>query len=155
MAKFDKKVGLFGFLIHTVIIVAFLMSRNLRGEQLGADLVFVAMPLLLLSAFLVYGVVVARYVQRREGMQKAVIIDSLVGILAEYMIFTLAALLFGIFDGLRAGLSSDAGLGKALLTGVVMNMLWVYATFLVQVLVLGNLCGLVGWFLLRKKQPGR
>jgi hypothetical protein len=153
--KMNKKTGLFGLLIHAVIMTVFLMSRNLRGEQFSADLVLVAVPLLLLSSYLVYFFVVSRYVERREGMQKPVIIDSLVGILAEYMIFTLAAVLFGIVDGLRTGVASGTGIGRALLTGVVLNMLWVYATFLVQVLVLGNMCGLVGWFLLRKNAPGR
>jgi hypothetical protein len=153
--KMNKKTGLFGLLIHAVIMTVFLMSRNLRGEQFSADLVLVAVPLLLLSSYLVYFFVVSRYVERREGMQKPVIIDSLVGILAEYMIFTLAAVLFGIVDGLRTGVASGTGIGRALLTGVVLNMLWVYATFLVQVLVLGTMCGLVGWFLLRKNAPGR
>jgi hypothetical protein len=145
----NKKVGLFGVIIHAVIVSAFLISRGFRGERIGGDMVSVAVPLLLLSSFIVYTFVVSRYVQRREGMQKPVIIDSLVGILAEYMIFTLAAVLFGLYEGF--GNRSDAGLGKALLTGVLTNILWVYATFMVQVLVLGNLCGLVGWLLLRKE----
>jgi hypothetical protein len=150
-----KKVGLFGVVMHAVIVTVFLMSRNLRGERFDANLFLTAVPLLLLSSFLVYAFVVSRYVQRREGMQKPVVIDSLVGILAEYMIFTFAAVLLGLVDGLRSGSAAEAEIGRSLLTGVVMNVLWVYATFLVQILVLGNLCGLVGWFLLRKKQPGR
>ncbi len=141
-----KKTGLFGFLVHFVIISAFLIARNLRGEQLGRDLVLVAVPLLLLSSFLVYAFAVSRYVERREGTQKAVVVDSLVGMLAECMIFTLAAALFGIYEGFKYG----AG---ALLPSVLTNLLWAYATFLVQMLVIGNLAGLVGWFVLKKKTP--
>jgi hypothetical protein len=151
----NKKVGLYGFVSHAVIVLAFVMSRSLRGERLGNDLLLVGVPLLFLSSFLIYAFIVSRYVLRREGIQKPVIIDSLVGILSEYMIFTLAAVLFGIYDGLRGGPGAGAGIGRALLTSVFMNILWVYATFMVQIIVIGNVCGLVGWYLLRKKQPGR
>ena len=151
----NRKVGLFGILIHAIIVAVFLLSRNLRGERISTDIVLVAIPLLLFSSFIVYTVVVSRYVQRREGSQKSIIIDSLMGIMAEYMIFTLAAVLFGLYDGLWNRHGSETGFGKALLTGVMMNILWVYATFMVQVLVLGNLCGLVGWLLLRKSSSGR
>lgn len=151
----DKKVGLYGFLIHIVIVSFFLALRNLQGEQLNLELSLVAVPLLLLSSFLVYAVVVSRYVQRRAGMQKPAVIDSLVGILSEYMIFTITAVLLGLYDGLRSGYGSGAVTGQTLLTAVLMSLLWVYATFMVQILVLGNLCGLVGWLLLRKKNEGQ
>jgi hypothetical protein len=66
------------------------------------------------------------------------------------MIFTVAAALFGIYDGLRTG-PPGAGLAGGLLTSVYFNILWVYATFMVQILVLGNLCGLVGWLVLKNR----
>ena len=88
-------------------------------------------------------------------MRNSVVIDSLVGILAEYIIVTLAVILYGLYEGLGSGLRADDGMGKSLLTGVLMNLLWVYATFMVQVLLLGNLCGLAGWFLLRKRTAVR
>lgn len=151
----DKKIGLFGLLSHAAMVAAFLLVRYLRGDRFGADLVLIAVPLLLLSAFLVYAAVVSRYVQKREGMQRTVIIDSLVGILAEFIIVTLAALLAGLVDGVRASVGTGAGLGEQVLASVLMSLLWVYATLLVQVIVVGNLCGLAGWFLLRNRQPGR
>lgn len=146
-----KKIGLFGLLTHAVIVIGFLLSRAMQGEKFGPDLLFAAVPLLLASSFAVYALVVARYVERREGMQKPIVIDSLVGILVEVLIFALAGLLFGLYDGLRTGAASESGLAGGLLISVVMNVLWVYATFMVHIIVLGNLCGLAGWYLLRKQ----
>lgn len=148
-----KRIGLFGLVTHAVIVVGFFLSRALRGEKFGPDLLFAAVPLLLASAFAVYALVVPRYVQRREGMQKPIVIDSLVGILVEFLVFTLAGLLLGLYDGMRVGAASASGLAGGLLTSVVMNVLWVYATFMVHIIVLGNLCGLVGWYLLKKTGP--
>ena len=144
----NKKVGLFGLGIHAIIVAAFLVSRTVKGEHFGTELLFVGIPLLLVSAYLTYSVVVTRYLKRRSGMQKAVIIDSLVGMLVEYIIFTVAGILFGIVDGFRT--AKEGALLGGLMTGVFMNILWVYATFMVQILILGNLCGLVGWLVLKK-----
>ncbi len=135
------KVGLYGLAMHTVVTVLFLRLRAARGEQFGAELLFVALPLLLLCAFAVYAFVVSRYLTRRAGMQNPLFIDMLVGMLVEYVIFTAAAAFLGIYDGLRAG---------GVLSSVAMSILWVYATFMIQILLLGNLCGLVGWLILKK-----
>lgn len=148
-----KKTGLFGLAMHAVVVAAFLLSRVMRGETFGPELLFAAVPLLLASAFAVYALVVPRYIERREGMQRPIVIDSLIGILVEYLIFTLSGILFGLYDGLRAGAPAGSGLAGVLVTSVVMNVLWVYATFMVHIIVLGNLCGLVGWYLLKKTGP--
>lgn len=149
----NKKAGLFGLAMHCAIVVTFVLMRTMRGERFGPEFLFVALPLLLVSAYLVYFFVVSRYLRRREGMVKPLFIDALVGMLVEYIIFTLAGALFGIFDGFRTGPPMGAGMASGLLTSVFMNILWVYATFMVQILVLGNLCGLVGWLVLKKQRP--
>ena len=146
----NKKVGLFGLAMHFAIVVVFVLLRTMKGEHFGPEFLFVALPLLLVSAYLVYLLVVSRYLLRRKGMVKPLFIDALVGMLVEYIIFTLAGALFGIFDGLRTGPLQGAGMLGGLLSSVFMNILWVYATFMVQILVLGNLCGLVGWLVLKK-----
>ena len=146
----NKKAGLFGLAMHFAIVVTFLLMRTVKGERFGPEFLFVALPFLLVSAYLVYFLVVSRYLRRREGMVKPLFIDALVGMLVEYIIFTLAGALFGIFDGIRTGAVGESGLLGGLLTSVFMNILWVYATFMVQILVLGNLCGLVGWLVLKK-----
>lgn len=145
-----SRVGFYGFLFHVVVIAAFLAARTLRGEQLGADLLFVAVPMLLLSSFLVYAFAVSKYVERRQGTQRSALADSLVGMLAECMIFTLAAAFAGLFEGVRRGPTAESGFWSALLTPVIMNILWAYATFFVHILLIGNAAGLVGWFLMKK-----
>jgi hypothetical protein len=149
----NKKAGLFGLAMHFAIVVVFVAMRTARGERFGPEFLFAAFPLLLVSSYLVYSFVISRYLKRREGMARPLFIDALVGMLVEYIIFTLAGALFGIFDGLRTGPPSGAGMLSGLLTSVFMNILWVYATFMVQILVLGNLCGLVGWVVLKKMKP--
>lgn len=150
-----KKVGLFGLAMHVAIVVVFVFSRRLRGEQFGPEMLFVMVPLLLLSSFLVYFFAASRYVERREGMQKAVVIDSLIGILLEYVIFTLTAVLFSIYEGLRIGAGEGAGMVSSLLSSLFRNILWVYGVVpgMLQILVLGNLCGLVGWYVLKRTKP--
>jgi hypothetical protein len=146
----NKKAGLYGLAVHAGIVLLFVRTRIFSGEQLGGDLLYVAMPLLLVSAFGVYTLVVPRYLARRAGMQKPLFIDALVGILLEYVIFTSAAVLFGVLDGLRSGPPMGGTMISGMLTSVFMNILWVYATFMIQILVIGNLCGLGGWWLLKK-----
>lgn len=149
------KIGLFGFLMHVGIVVLFLLARATRGERLEPVFLLGAIPLFLLSSYLVYVFVVSRYVEKREGVRNPVVIDSLIGILAELIIFTITAVLFGLYDGFRTGGGAESGLFGALLTGVLMNILWAYATFMVHILVIGNLCGLAGWYMLKKTARGR
>ena len=146
-------VGLYGLAVHAVIVITFVVRRSLQGEQFGPDLLYVGMPLLLACSFLVYYMVGPWYLKRRSGMQNAVIIDSLVGMLIEYIIFTATAILLGVYDGFRT--AADGALLDGLAAGVVRNILWVYATFMVQILVLGNLCGLLGWLVLKKTKAAQ
>jgi hypothetical protein len=144
------KVGLYGVLFHAVIVSFFFGARS-SGDDNPPLFYLIAAPLVLVSAFIVYFFFLSSYVQKREGMQRVIVFDSLAGMLGEYMIFTLAAVLYSLFVGLQALAREGAGAFiNAVATGLFVNLLFVYAKYMVHMLVIGNIAGLAGWFILKQ-----
>ncbi len=147
------KVGLYGVVFHAVILALFFGARS-SGDANPPLYYLIAAPLVLASAFIVYFFFLSSYVQKREGMQRVIVFDSLAGMLGEYMIFTLAVILYSLFFGLQALVREGAGaFVDAIATGLFVNLLFIYATYMVHMLVIGNLAGLAGWFILKQWGP--
>jgi hypothetical protein len=148
------KIGLFGAAVNVVVIIGMLLfSAGTRGGA-GFSSYLSALPLLAVSAFVVYYFIVSSYVVKRAGIQKPFFFDSLVGMLAELIIVTCAAACYSLWLTLSNMHGRDIGLlASDLATGILVNLLWVFALFLVHILLVGNLAGITGWYLLKKIGP--
>ncbi len=144
------RVGLYGAAINLLLLAVGAASGILEKSELVPGLPFVLLLFLVLSAFLVYYFVVARYVGKRAGMTMPVLTDSLIGMLSEMMIATLAAVLTAFYATARVSLSQGEEFLSPLGYNILIFLLWVYATHLMTILVAGNVAGLVGWYLLEK-----
>lgn len=144
------RVGLFGATIHLLLLAIGLASGFLRKSELepGPPLAFSLF--LILSAFLVYFFIVTRYVRKRAGMAKSVLTDSLIGMLSELMIATLAAALTGFYASAKVFFSQGTAFLGSLGYNILLFLLWIYGTHLLSILVAGNIAGLIGWYLLDK-----
>jgi hypothetical protein len=144
-------VGLYGLLFHVAVVgaVAWVGHRNRAG--IPARFWLEAVPPFLAAAFAVYAVVVAPYVPRRATTKGAVLFDSAVGMFAEVAVFVLAAFLYAVID---AGPAARDGLGAwaaAAARTTFFAVLWSFGSFLLQILVVGNAAGLLGWWVLKRR----
>ena len=148
------KVGLYGAAVNVAAVLGILLFSAVRGGGVGFNAYFSGLPVLSAAAFVVYYFVVSAYVAKRPGIQNPVFFDSLVGMLAELITVTLGAVLHGV----GASISAVQGRGLTafaadLTAGILMNLLFVFGTFMIHILVIGNIAGLVGWYLLTKVSP--
>jgi hypothetical protein len=148
------KIGLFGAAVNVVVIIGILyFSAVTRGNVEFSGYLSV-LPILAVSAFVVYYFVVSSYVVKRAGIQKPVFFDSLVGMLAELIIVTLGTLCYSAAITLSNMHGMDLRVfASDIATGILVNLLWVFAMFMVHILIVGNIAGLVGWYLLSKIDP--
>jgi hypothetical protein len=143
-------VGLYGVLFHVVVtgVVAWVGHRNQAG--IPGSFWVQAVPPFLVAALAVYALVVAPYVPRRSTTKGAVFFDSAVGMFAEAAVFVLAAFLYAALVSAPAfghGLSAYA---TAVASTTFFGILWAFGSFFLQILVVGNAAGLVGWWVLKK-----
>ena len=145
------KIGFFGMAVNVVVVTGILMfSAVTRGAAVFSEYL-PALPMLAVSAFVVYYFIVSTYVVKRAGIQKPVFIDSLVGMLAELILVTLGVVCYSVWITLSNMHGQDLRvIASDLTTGILVNLLWVFAMFLVHILIVGNIAGLMGWYLLGK-----
>jgi hypothetical protein len=143
-------VGLYGLLFHAAVvgIAAWVGQRNQAG--IPARFWLEAAPPFLAAAFAVYAVVVAPYVPRRATTRGAVLFDSVVGMLAETAVFVLAALLHGAAAAAPAARGGLGAWASAWAATSAFAILWAFGSFFLQILVVGNAAGLVGWWVLKR-----
>ena len=148
------KIGFFGMAVNVVVVTGILMfSAVTRGAAVFSEYL-PALPMLAVSAFVVYYFIVSTYVVKRAGIQKPVFIDSLVGMLAELILVTLGVVCYSVWITLSNMHGQDLRvIASDLTTGILVNLLWVFAMFLVHILIVGNIAGLMGWYLLGKISP--
>lgn len=144
-------VGLYGVLFHVVVAcaAAWLGYRNQAG--IPASFWAEAVPPFLLAAFAVYAGVVATYVPRRPTTKGAVFFDSAVGMFAEAAVFAVGALLWAALVSTPAlGQQGLSGYASAVAGTAAFGILWSFGSFFLQILVVGNAAGLVGWWVLKR-----
>lgn len=91
---------------------------------------------------------------KRAGIQKPVFIDSLVGMLAELIIVTLGVVCYSVWiTRSHSGGQALSVIASDITTSILVNLLWVFAMFMVHIFIVGNIAGLVGWYLLSKLDP--
>ncbi len=148
------KIGFFGAAINIVVVTGMVcFSALTRGGASFSDY-FSVFPVLAFAAFIVYYFVVSSYVVKRAGIQKPAFIDSLVGMLAELILVTVGVVIYSLWITLSGMHGQDLRMiASELTTGILVNLLWVFAMFLVHILIAGNIAGLVGWYVLSKLSP--
>jgi hypothetical protein len=145
------KIGLFGAAINIVVIIGMLLFSAISRGGAGFNAYLSALPLLAASAFVVYYFIVSSYVAKRAGIQNPFFFDSLVGMLAELIIVTGGTVCYSVWMTLANMQNRDpAVLASDLMTGILVNLLWIFAMFTVHILIAGNLAGIAGWYLLKK-----
>jgi len=148
------KIGLFGTVVNVVVVTGILyFSAVTRGAVAFTDYL-PALSMLAVSAFVVYYFVVSSYVVKRRGIRKPLFIDSLIGMLAELIIVTLGIVCFSVWITLSNMHGQELrAIAFDLTTAILVNLLWVFAMFTVHILIVGNIAGLAGWYLLSKIDP--
>jgi hypothetical protein len=145
-------VGLYGLVFHA-IVAAIAVAVALRNQaRIGTGVFAVVVPALLAAGFLVYAVVVAPYVAKRS--RASVLWDSAVGMLAEVAVAVVTSVLYAVLMSAQALASGGAGeLLSSFAANATFAFLYTLGNFFVQVLVIGNAAGLVGWWILKKVRP--
>lgn len=148
------RIGLFGASVNAVVIIGILFFSGVTRDASLFNIYLTAVPMLAVSAFVVYYFVVSSYVAKRAGIEKPIFSDSLVGMLAELIIVTVGAICYSLWNALSnmAGRNA-AGFASDLAAGMLVNILWVFGMFMVHILIVGNVAGLLGWQLLKKIDP--
>jgi hypothetical protein len=151
--KLRLLVGAYGVLFHAVVAGAVLAIALKNRAPISALFWSITIPALLLSAFVVYAFAVAPYVARREQRKGAVFFDALVGMAAEPAVVALTALLYGVVAASAATSATGGGAGAfaaELASRAQLALLWSFANFMTQILVIGNAAGFVGFVVLKR-----
>jgi hypothetical protein len=142
--------GLYGVAFHAVAaaLAIYTAVRNRAGIEAGFW--WTAIPPFLVAAFVVYALIVGPYLPKRPTTRGAFFYDSAIGMLAEVAVVAGTAILYAFVVSTRV---LEQGVGAYL--GAVLNMtifgfLWALGSFFLQVLVVGNAAGLVGWWVMKR-----
>lgn len=144
-------VGLYGVLFHVLVVAAVAWVGHRNRAEIPLAFWVQAVPALFAAAFAVYALVVGPYVPRRPAGKGAVLFDSAVGMFAETAVFVLTAFAYAALTSIPA--LREGGLGAyaaGVANGTFFAILWSFGSFFLQILVVGNAAGLVGWWLLGK-----
>jgi hypothetical protein len=148
------KIGLYGAAVNVVVVAGLLFFSAVTRGNGELSLYLYALPMLAASAFVVYYFVVSSYVVKRAGIQNPVFIDSLAGMLAELIVVTLGAVCYSMWRTFSNMQGQDfRAIFSDLMTGILVNLLWLFGMFMVHILIVGNIAGLAGWYVLKKIDP--
>lgn len=142
-----RAVAFYGVAFHAIVVVVLAAVAAGKAVPVPRGLYGAAVGPVLIASFAVYYWVVGRYVARRRHSRGAVFTDSAVGMFAECMIVPLAAALYGI---VVATTLSTADFFGAAVHNALASLLYVFGTFFVQLLAIGNAAGLIGWVVLKR-----
>lgn len=147
--------GLYGLAFHAAAVVLALWTAKRNQADIPASFWWTAVPPLLVAAFVVYVAIVGPYVPRRPSHRMTVFYDCVVTMLAEVAILALTSVLYALLVS-RGALSSGAGayLGTAA-NMTAFAFLWTLGSFFMQVLVIGNAAGFLGWWVMKKVNARR
>lgn len=150
MRSIRVRVGLYGLLFHAVVVAGALAVAASNRAPIHARFWAIAAPALLVAAFAMYALVVARYVARRTQKRGVAFFDAAIGMAVEPAIAILATVLFSVISAGPA-LGDGATAFAATLGGhVYLGLLWLAANLMTQILVIGNAAGFIGFILLKR-----
>jgi hypothetical protein len=142
--------GLYGLAFHAVAVGLALWTARRNQADIPASFWWAVVPPLLVAAFVVYALVVASYVPKRPTHRMTVFYDCVVTMLAEVVVLAVTSVLYALLisrgalaGGLGAYLSASANM-------TAFAFLWTLGSFFLQVLVIGNAAGFLGWWVMKK-----
>lgn len=146
--------ALFGALFHAVAAGVVLAVAVARRVEVPVAFWAAAVPAMIAAGGLVYATLVAGYVARRTPRRGAPFYDSLIGMMAEVAVLAATSVLYAVIVSAGA-LAAEGPVGylAAVASAAVVGFLWAFGSFLLQILVVGNAAGLIGWWTL-EKLPG-
>lgn len=143
-------MGLYGLAFHVLVVAAVAWTGHRNRAGIPATFWLEAVPPFLAAALAVYALVVAPYVPRRATTRGAVLFDSAVGMFAETAVFVLAAFLYGVVAAAPAAREGIGAWASSATSMTYFAVLWSFGSFFLQILVVGNAAGLVGWWVLKR-----
>ena len=148
-------VGLYGLAFHAAAVALALWTAKRNQADIPAGFWWTVVPPLLVAAFAVYAIVVAPYVPKRPTTRMLVFYDCVVAMLGEVAILALTSILYALLAS-RGALPSGIGayLGAAV-NATALAFLWTIGSFFLQVLVIGNAAGFLGWWVMKKVNSRR
>jgi hypothetical protein len=148
-------VGLYGLAFHAAAVAIALWTAKRNQADIPAGFWWAAAPPLLVAAFAVYALIVAPYVPKRPTHKMLVFYDCVVAMLAEVAILALTSILYALVVS-RSALADGAGayLGAAA-NMTAFAFLFTLGSFFLQVLVIGNAAGFLGWWVMKKANARR
>lgn len=142
------ETGLYGAAFHAAVGGTLVAIAAWNRAPIPPRFWAIALPCAVVMGGLVYALIVAPYAMRREYRKGIVFFDSAVGMFAELAVVAFTALAYGVID---AATSPEGLTAAAVGNHVLFVFLYAVGNFLTQVLVIGNLAGLVGWVLLKRR----
>jgi ABC-type sulfate transport system permease component len=141
--------GLYGLAVHVVVLVASLWNVR-SADQLPAGFwITMALPFFA-AAFVVYALLVGSYVPKRPSHRGAVFFDSAVGMFAELGVVVVTAVLYAFVSSTGAMSEGFSAYLGAVANNTLFGFLWAVGSFFMQILIVGNAAGFVGWWVMKR-----
>lgn len=144
------ETGLYGAAFHAALGGALMAIAAWNRASVPERFWAIALPCAVVIGGLVYLFAVAPYATRRVYRKGTVFFDSAVGMFAELAVAAFTAAAFGLIDAATAAERVSAA---AVGNHVLYVFLYTIGNFLTQILAIGNLAGLIGWVLLKRRAP--
>lgn len=147
--------GLYGLAFHAAALAITLWIARRNQAEIPASFWWTAGPAFLVAGFVVYALLVGRYLPRRPSTRGAFFFDSAVGMLAEAGVVAVTSALYALVVSTRALEGGIIGYLGAVARTTVFAFLFSVGSFFLQILVVGNAAGILGFWLLRKLNARR
>lgn len=145
-----KRAALYGFAFHAAVIAIMIGLALWNRAPLVPGVLARGIPILLLSATVLYWFIVGPYLPSRSKRKGAVFADSAIGMMVELAVVTMTSILYALVATLPALAGGLGAFGGAFFSTAAYTLLWMFGSFFIQTLVIGNAAGLVGWLVLKK-----
>jgi hypothetical protein len=141
--------GLYGLAVHVVVLLAALWNTQSATDIPARFWLTMAVPFFA-AAFIVYALVVGSYVPKRPSHRGAVFFDSAVGMLAELGVVVVTAVLHAFASSTGALADGFGAYLGAVANNTLFGFLWALGSFFMQILIVGNAAGFVGWWVMKR-----
>lgn len=147
--------ALYGLAFHAVVAAVVIWTAARNQADIPTSFWWSAVPPFLVAAAAVYAFVVGPYLPRRPTTRSALLWDSSIGMLAEVCVLAATSILFA-FTTSTGALAGGAGAYLvAVASRATSAFLFSVGSFFLQLLVVGNAAGLLGFWVLKKVNAAR
>lgn len=145
------RIGLYGVIVNLCLVI-YNLPLYIFGIYDSMAFILVGSSLILLSSFIVYFFLIPLYLQRRRNVERALlVIDVLIGILAEGLIYIVACTFYSLGISIMGLAEGMTGVFSGFMIGIVIYVMSFLPGLESQLLLLGAASGFIGWYILRKR----